>query len=67
MRAKPDLVNSPLWKRADERFFWNRYLSEDLMARNLDEFILPVMSGYVCSQVSSIKVSSSNVFAPHVL
>lgn len=24
-------ANAPLWKRADERFFWNRHLLNDLM------------------------------------
>ncbi|KAK4688764.1 phosphatidylinositol 4-phosphatase, partial [Tremellales sp. Uapishka_1] len=47
--AKPE--ESPLWKRADERFFWNRFLmnrmvdlTEDKIC-DLSRFILPVMYG----------------------
>ncbi|BFZ63176.1 Phosphoinositide phosphatase sac1 [Saitoella coloradoensis] len=40
-----------LWERADERFFWNRYLQSDLIDarseyKQLDHFILPVMYGF---------------------
>lgn len=42
---------TPLWKRADERFFWNRFLQEKLIdltesgATDLSRFILPTMFG----------------------
>ncbi|KAJ8656399.1 hypothetical protein O0I10_007967 [Lichtheimia ornata] len=40
----------PLWKRADDRFFWNRFVSSKLIddaTQNLNDFILPVMQGFV--------------------
>jgi hypothetical protein len=45
----------PLWKRADERFFWNKYAMKPLiqLATNgqydLDEFILPITQAFVRS------------------
>lgn len=40
------------WKRADDRFFWNKILLNDLIELNLEEnlkdkFILPVIQGFV--------------------
>ncbi|KAI9283299.1 SacI homology domain-containing protein [Sporodiniella umbellata] len=39
----------PLFKRADERFFWNKFVSTKLSnaEMNLSEYILPVMQGFV--------------------
>nr|ODN99773.1 inositol/phosphatidylinositol phosphatase [Cryptococcus depauperatus CBS 7855] len=43
----------PLWKRADERFFWNKFLSSRMIdltengGIDLSRFILPVMYGSV--------------------
>ncbi|TPX71110.1 hypothetical protein SpCBS45565_g01267 [Spizellomyces sp. 'palustris'] len=46
--------NQPLWRRADERFFWNRYMHRQLMElshtkadSDLSNFILPIMCGFV--------------------
>lgn len=44
---------APLWQRADERFFWNRYLQSRLIdvttsgQCDLSRFILPVLQGSV--------------------
>jgi len=58
----------PLWKRADTRFFWNSFLSRELMAAGsspsagtssgggiADDFILPLINGYVFQQHQKIK------------
>ncbi|QDS69033.1 hypothetical protein FKW77_009688 [Venturia effusa] len=59
----------PLWKRADDRFFWNRFLSSDLIDFRsgkstfgqhgeqpaVDPFILPVMFGMLRITNTSIK------------
>ncbi|ELQ39866.1 recessive suppressor of secretory defect [Pyricularia oryzae] len=50
--------NTPLWMRADDRFFWNRFVQTDLInfrytgsranpgaQKDVDPFILPVMFG----------------------
>ncbi|KAL7312039.1 Phosphoinositide phosphatase sac1 [Mucor circinelloides] len=39
----------PLYKRADERFFWNRFVATKLIDAKFDasSFILPVMQGFV--------------------
>ncbi|WRT70889.1 uncharacterized protein IL334_007888 [Kwoniella shivajii] len=50
----------PLWKRADERFFWNRYLMGKMIdltengGVDLGRFILPVMYGSVELRSTSI-------------
>ena len=51
-------ADSPLWKRADDRFFWNRFIQSDLIdfrtrggrgqpapQPNIDPYILPVIFG----------------------
>lgn len=52
----------PLWARADERFFWNRYLMSDLIEyrrrtndSNIDNYITPVIYGFVETRQSAIK------------
>eukprot|EP01117_Protostelium_nocturnum_P005116 TRINITY_DN1858_c0_g1_i1.p1 TRINITY_DN1858_c0_g1~~TRINITY_DN1858_c0_g1_i1.p1 ORF type:complete len:1305 (-),score=506.54 TRINITY_DN1858_c0_g1_i1:1043-4957(-) len=40
-------LNNPLWKRVDERFFWNRFIQSDLIEKDLSEWILPVMDGLI--------------------
>lgn len=63
--------SAPLWKRADDRFYWNRFISSDLvdfrMGINnrfglrggehpeIDPFILPVMMGMFEIRNSSVK------------
>lgn len=60
---------SPLWKRADDRFFWNRFISSDLIDFRsgkstfgqhgeqpaVDPFILPVMFGMLRITNTSVK------------
>ncbi|KAI8148334.1 SacI homology domain-containing protein [Fennellomyces sp. T-0311] len=43
----PKLANPkiPLWKQADKRFWWNEHLCHELLIRNLDDWIIPVMQG----------------------
>ncbi|KAL1918962.1 uncharacterized protein VTP21DRAFT_2343 [Calcarisporiella thermophila] len=61
-------VGLPLWKRADERFFWNRYMQTKLIEEtengqyNFDAFILPVMHGFAEAVQTSIK-GKSFIFA----
>lgn len=42
-------LNEPLYKRVDERFFWNRFVSSKLFDAKFDvsQYILPVMQGFV--------------------
>lgn len=66
-QAQTDL-SAPLWKRADDRFFWNRFISSDLInfregnaARRqgpqpgIDPYILPVMFGMMRITNTSVK------------
>ena len=55
IRADPSQNSLPLWKRADSRFFWNRYAMTDLIDAGADEFIVPLMNGYVFQQHQRIK------------
>lgn len=56
-QAQADL-SQPFWKRADDRFFWNKFIQSDLIdfrnsgsraqsgqQRGVDPFILPVIFG----------------------
>ena len=38
---------SPLWTRADDRFFWNKECCKDFIACDADEWIVPFMSAYI--------------------
>ncbi|WWC92502.1 uncharacterized protein L201_007461 [Kwoniella dendrophila CBS 6074] len=50
---KENQLKLPLWKKSDERFFWNRYLMNKMIdltengGIDLSRFILPVMYGSV--------------------
>jgi len=67
--------SAPLWKRADDRFFWNRWICDDLINfRNgestqrqsrgqqpdVDPYILPVMFGMLRITNTSIKGNPLN-------
>ena len=62
--------NEPLWQRADDRFFWNRFVSSSLIdfrlgkargrlssgpQQTVDPYILPVMFGMMSITNTSIK------------
>ena len=69
-QARSDL-SAPLWKRADDRFFWNRFVQSDLInfrqgngpsirqqnrqQPGVDAFILPVMFGMLEIHQTRIK------------
>ncbi|KAI9317191.1 SacI homology domain-containing protein [Dichotomocladium elegans] len=52
---KTEAFTQPLWKRADDRFFWNRFASSKLIDATLStaspqdctDFILPIIQGFV--------------------
>ncbi|XP_033207947.1 phosphatidylinositide phosphatase SAC2 isoform X2 [Belonocnema kinseyi] len=55
-RDKKDL-NQPLWKKVDDRFFWNKHMLLDLFnlkTEKADCWILPIIQGYV--QIEKCKV-----------
>ncbi|BFZ53079.1 Phosphoinositide phosphatase sac1 [Savitreella phatthalungensis] len=62
-RDKTDKSAKPaLWQRADERFYWNRYAQQDLIAERertgntkLDAYILPLMYGFLEIRSVAIK------------
>ncbi|QSZ31020.1 hypothetical protein DSL72_000581 [Monilinia vaccinii-corymbosi] len=62
--------SAPLWKRADHRFFWNRFIQSDLIdfrtsgsriqqgqQPGVDPYILPVMFGML--EIANTKVKST--------
>jgi phosphatidylinositol 4-phosphatase len=69
-QARSDL-SAPMWKRADDRFFWNRYMQSDLInfrtgavaslrqqgqqQPGVDPYILPVMFGMMRISPASLK------------
>ncbi|KAJ8058560.1 hypothetical protein OCU04_012738 [Sclerotinia nivalis] len=63
-------TSAPLWKRADDRFFWNRFVQSDLIdfrtsgsrhqhgqQPGVDPYILPVMFGMLEIAQTQIKTS----------
>lgn len=61
--------SAPLWKRADDRFFWNRFIQTDLIdfrtgnglrhtnPAGVDPYILPVMFGML--RITTTKIKSA--------
>ncbi|CAL9688195.1 unnamed protein product [Knipowitschia caucasica] len=48
----------PLWKRVDDRFFWNKYMIQDLIdlqVPDVDFWVIPVIQGFV--QVEELVVN----------
>lgn len=53
-------LSLPLWQRADDRFFWNRYVQSDLIDLHssnpaVDPYILPAFFGFLSISASAIK------------
>lgn len=53
----------PMWKRADERFYWNKYLHRDMIenttndpATDLSPFMIPIILGFV--SINNIRYNS---------
>ena len=59
VRRDDGLSRLPPHQRADERFFWNRFLSRALIDAGADAFVLPVINGYIFHQ--SLHLSNSSV------
>lgn len=44
----------PMWKRFDELFFWNQHLLKPFIHAGLDDFVLPLMQGFVGQRAFTI-------------
>lgn len=60
--------NEPVWRAADERFFWNKYMLKDLIdlsRENSDanHFICVILQGYIAIHEQTIRTPSSNDFS----
>ncbi|KAI8867526.1 hypothetical protein GQ42DRAFT_164730 [Ramicandelaber brevisporus] len=56
--STPVSADFPLWKRADDSYFWNRHLAQKFIEAStantgVDTFIVPVIYGFVAAQKSS--------------
>ncbi|CAG8433542.1 6294_t:CDS:10 [Diversispora eburnea] len=58
--------SKPLWQRADDRFFWNRYVQSKLIDitinnpdQDLSDFILPVVFGF--TSISLTKINNRDI------
>ncbi|KAI8143514.1 SacI homology domain-containing protein [Fennellomyces sp. T-0311] len=57
-------LTQPLWKRVDDRFFWNRHVASKLIdgvlasdpKQDFTEYILPVMQGFV--DIENVRVNN---------
>ncbi|XP_053619511.1 phosphatidylinositide phosphatase SAC2 isoform X2 [Plodia interpunctella] len=59
---KPVMDITKWWKHVDDRFFWNKHMLRDIIALgspNCDEWVLPIIQGYV--QISQIAVEPADV------
>lgn len=50
-----DKAGLPLWKQVDDRFFWNKHMIQDIIALEVDLWVLPVIQGFV--QVEELVVN----------
>lgn len=67
--ANPAADGTPLWRQADERFYFNRHLQRRFMEitakdgdQDLSAFILPVVSGFMEIRQAQIGSNSSGCF-----
>ncbi|KAI9314056.1 SacI homology domain-containing protein [Dichotomocladium elegans] len=60
-RQRQEGSEGPLWKQADNRFFWNRYLVEKMTCadEDLSAFILPVIQGFI--NISSVVINNRHL------
>lgn len=57
IRTDPAASALPLWRRADARFMWNGYVLRDLAETGADEFMVPLMNGYVFQQHQKVRAN----------
>ncbi|XP_009068531.1 PREDICTED: phosphatidylinositide phosphatase SAC2 [Acanthisitta chloris] len=53
-------TNLPLWRKVDDRFFWNKHMIEDLISidnAEVDFWIMPIIQGFV--QIEELVVNYS--------
>ncbi|XP_075279953.1 phosphatidylinositide phosphatase SAC2 isoform X1 [Opisthocomus hoazin] len=53
-------TNLPLWRKVDDRFFWNKHMIEDLLSADnaeVDFWIVPIIQGFV--QIEELVVNYS--------
>ncbi|KAM6265632.1 phosphatidylinositide phosphatase SAC2 [Porphyrio hochstetteri] len=53
-------TNLPLWRKVDDRFFWNKHMIEDLISSDnaeVDFWIIPIIQGFV--QIEELVVNYS--------
>ncbi|XP_071419547.1 phosphatidylinositide phosphatase SAC2 isoform X1 [Pithys albifrons albifrons] len=53
-------TNLPLWRKVDDRFFWNKHMIEDLICMDnaeVDFWIIPIIQGFV--QIEELVVNYS--------
>ncbi|XP_052831657.1 phosphatidylinositide phosphatase SAC2 isoform X1 [Octopus bimaculoides] len=60
-------ADEPLWKRADERFFWNQYLLKELLESN-DEaakhWIVPIIQGFIQNELCLMEFDINKSLTP---
>ncbi|XP_068597376.1 phosphatidylinositide phosphatase SAC2 [Brachionichthys hirsutus] len=57
-RGRLDESGLPLWKRVDDRFFWNKHMIQDLIDLQVpavDHWVMPIIQGFV--QVEELVVN----------
>lgn len=45
------------WRRADERFFWNRHIALPFIEAGLDQLVTPVMDGFISIEPSILSTN----------
>ncbi|GBM70723.1 Phosphatidylinositide phosphatase SAC2 [Araneus ventricosus] len=75
----PEYKGLPLWKRIDDRFFWNKYMLSELINLHdplCDPWIIPVIQGFVqieqcwidiIDDAESLSAEGARFFPPPVL
>lgn len=59
-QSSSETNNASLWRRVDDRFFWNKYMMDDLIQLNdpkADFWIVPIIQGFV--QIEELVVNYS--------
>ncbi|XP_066586531.1 phosphatidylinositide phosphatase SAC2 isoform X2 [Prorops nasuta] len=54
-----EYLSKPLWQRVDDRFFWNKFMLQDIInlkTEKADCWILPIIQGYVQIEECQVEV-----------
>lgn len=54
-RSPPSASDKAMWQRAEDKFFWNKHISQPLIAAGAHRWVVPVFMGYAALKTVGVK------------